>query len=202
MVTPVGADGPADTVIQKLTARLDDPVLLFSAPRASAAVTGLIDRRIPVVACGVPLGHERRVSYVSTDDQDGAQQIVTYLRSRGHRRIGTITGPMELPGGVQRLAGYRDALDTYDPALVVSGDYTQAGGAAATERLLRQVPDLDAIFAASDMMAAGALTTLERAGRRVPEDVAVAGYDDAPIATSTRPQLTTVRIPCSATPIS
>ncbi len=67
--------------------------------------------------------------------------------------------------------------------------------AAATERLLRQVPDLDAIFAASDMMAAGALATLEHAGRRVPEDVAVAGYDDAPIATSTRPQLTTVRIP-------
>lgn len=195
MVTPVGADGPADAVAQKVTAWLDDPVLLFSAPRASTAVTDLIDRRIPVVACGVPLGHERRVSYVSTDDQDGAQQIVSYLRSQGRRRIGTITGPMELPGGVQRLAGYRDAIGTYDPALVVSGDYTEAGGADATARLLRQAPDLDAIFAASDMMAAGALTTLERAGRRVPEDVAVAGYDDAAIAASTWPQLTTVRIP-------
>jgi DNA-binding LacI/PurR family transcriptional regulator len=195
MVTPVGADGPADTVTRKLTAQLDDPVLLFSAPRASTAVAGLVDRRTPVVACGLPLGHERRVSYVSTDDRDGAQQIVSYLRSQGRRRIGTITGPMQLPGGVQRLAGYRDAIDMYDPALVVSGDYTQAGGAAATARLLRQAPDLDAIFAASDMMAAGALTTLERAGRRVPQDVAVAGYDDAAIAASTRPQLTTVRIP-------
>jgi DNA-binding LacI/PurR family transcriptional regulator len=66
---------------------------------------------------------------------------------------------------------------------------------AATERLLRRAPDLDAIFAASDMMAAGVLAVLEQAGRRVPEDVAVAGYDDAPIATTTRPQLTTVRIP-------
>jgi hypothetical protein len=58
-----------------------------------------------------------------------------------------------LPGRVQRLAGYRYAIDTYDPALVAAGDYTRAGGAAATERLLRQAPDLDAIFAASDMMA-------------------------------------------------
>lgn len=195
MVTPVGAAGPTDTVTRKLTARLDDPVLLFSAPRASAVVADFIDRRVPVVACGIPLGHERHVSYVSTDDRDGAQQIVSYLRSRGRRRIATITGPMELPGGVQRLAGYRDALDSYDPALVASGDYTWAGGAAATERLLRQAPDLDAIFAASDMMAAGALATLERAGRHVPEEVAVAGYDDAAIAGSTRPQLTTVRIP-------
>ena len=195
MVTPVGAGGPADVVTRKLAARIVDPVLLFSAPRASSAVADLVGRQVPVVACGVPLGYDRRVSYVTTDDRDGAQQMVAYLRSRGRRRIATVTGPMNLPGGAQRLAGYLDAVNGFDPALVAYGDYTYDAGAAATERLLRQAPDIDAVFAASDMMAAGALAALERAGRRVPEDVAVAGYDDATVATTTRPQLTTVRIP-------
>jgi DNA-binding LacI/PurR family transcriptional regulator len=195
MVTPVGGGGPPGEVSRTVAARLDDPALLFTAPRASAAVDDLVDRQIPVVSCGIPLGHERRVSYVSTDDRDGAQQIVAYLRARGRRRIATMTGPMDLPGGVQRLAGYRDAVATFDPALVAHGDYTYAGGVAAAEQLLRQAPDLDAIFAASDMMAAGVLAVCERAGRRVPDDIAVAGYDDAAIALTTRPQLTTVRIP-------
>jgi DNA-binding LacI/PurR family transcriptional regulator len=195
MVTPVAGGGPPDTVSRALAARLDDPVLVFSAPRASAAVDDLVGRQIPVVSCGIPLGHERRVSYVATDDRDGAQQVVAYLRARGRRRIATVTGPMDLPGGVQRLAGYRDAVATFDPALVAHGDYTFAGGVAATEQLLRQAPDLDAIFAASDMTAAGVLAACEQAGRRVPDDIAVAGYDDATIAVNTRPALTTVRIP-------
>jgi len=195
MVAPVGTSGPADVVTRKLAAQIFDPVLLFSAPTASPAVADLVDRDVPLVACGIPLGHERQVSYVSTDDREGARQLVSYLRSRGRRRIATVAGPPDLPGGVQRLAGYRDAVAGFDPALVAHGDYSYASGMAATERLLRQAPDLDAIFVASDMMAAGALVVLERAGRRVPEDVAVGGYDDARIATTTRPQLTTVRIP-------
>lgn len=196
MVTPVGAGGPVDAVARRVAAQIFEPILLFGAPAASPAVADLIDRRVPVVACGVPLGHEADVSYVATDDRGGARRIVAYLRSRGRCRIATITGPMHLPGGVQRFAGYRDAIGgDVDPALVAPGDYTYGSGAAATERLLRQVPDLDAVFAASDMMAAGALATLRHAGRRVPDDVAVAGYDDAPIAISTEPQLTTVRIP-------
>ncbi|WP_229070488.1 LacI family DNA-binding transcriptional regulator [Actinoplanes sp. DH11] len=195
MVTPVAGDGPPDAATHTLAARLDDPVLMFSAPRACTAVDDLLDRQVPVMACGTPLGHERRVSYVSTDDRDGAQQIVTHLRQRGRRRIATITGPMDLPGGVQRLAGYRDAIGTFDPALVVHGDYTYAGGLAATEQLLRRAPDLDAIFAASDVMAAGALAACAQAGRLVPDDIAVAGYDDAAIAARTTPKLTTVRIP-------
>jgi DNA-binding LacI/PurR family transcriptional regulator len=77
---------------------------------------------MPVVACGVPLGHERNVSYVATDDRDGARQIVAYLRSRGRRRIATIAGPMQLPGGVQRLAGYQDAIGgDVDPAWSLTG---------------------------------------------------------------------------------
>jgi DNA-binding LacI/PurR family transcriptional regulator len=102
---------------------------------------------------------------------------------------------MNLSHGIDRLASYRDAIDRFDPALVAHGDYSYASGMAATERLLRQVPDIDALFVASDVMAAGALAALHQAGRRVPQDVAVAGFDDAAIATTTRPQLTTVRVP-------
>ena len=95
--------------------------------------------------------------------------------------------------GVDRLTGYRDALREaglgLDASLEAVADFTQEGGAAAMERLLKARPDIDAVFAASDLMAAGALSVLAAAGRRVPEDVAVVGFDDSPVATSTRPTL-------------
>jgi DNA-binding LacI/PurR family transcriptional regulator len=129
------------------------------------------------------------------DDRDGARQMVGYLRSRGHRTIATITGPLDTSGGVDRLAGYHDVLGEGDPRLVVSGDYTQASGEAAMEQLLRQAPDLDAVFVCSDLMAAGAITALRRAGKRVPDDVAVGGFDDSKVAIASTPLLTTIRQP-------
>ena len=98
-----------------------------------------------------------------------------------------------------RLAGYREAvieggLGT-DPTLEATADFTQDGGAAAMERLLAARPDIDAVFAASDLMAAGAMSVLDAAGRRVPQDVAIVGYDDSPVASTARPQLTSVRQP-------
>jgi DNA-binding LacI/PurR family transcriptional regulator len=153
-------------------------------------------RGIPVVACGAPLGHERDLAYVAADDRGGARQMTRYLRERGRRVIATITGPPDTPGGVQRLAGWRDVLgaDASD-RLVAIGDYTRESGEAALNRLLATVPELDAAFVASDLMAAGALAALHRAGRRVPEDVAVGGFDDSPVATSVQPALTTIRQP-------
>ncbi|GLY04528.1 LacI family DNA-binding transcriptional regulator [Actinoplanes sp. NBRC 101535] len=208
MVTPVGsvpapvvgASALVPGVPAPVFGVLSDPALVFSAPAASAVVHDLIGRDLPVVACGTPLGYEQSISYVTTDDRAGAREIVTYLRSRGRRRIATVTGPLDLPGGVQRLAGYRDAVDGFDPALVAVGDFTFAGGKAATEFLLRRDPTFDALFAASDMMAAGALEALREAGRSVPGDVAVAGFDDAPVAMTTVPPLTTMRIPWSRYP--
>jgi DNA-binding LacI/PurR family transcriptional regulator len=101
--------------------------------------------------------------------------------------------------GVDRLRGYRDALEEHDlPAdddLIAVADFTQDGGAAAMDRLLAARPDLDAVFAASDLMAAGALSVLISSGRRVPEDVAIVGFDDSPVASTVRPQLTSVRQP-------
>jgi DNA-binding LacI/PurR family transcriptional regulator len=174
-----------------------DGALLVSDHAGSSLIEELIGHGLPVVACGRPLGHERDVSYVIADDRDGARQMVTYLRSRGHRTIATITGPLDTSGGVDRLAGYHDVLGETDPRLVVTGDYTQASGEAAMERLLRQAPDVDAVFVCSDLMAAGAINALHRAGKRVPDDVAIGGFDDSKVATTTLPQLTTIRQPLS-----
>ncbi|HEY8473416.1 MAG TPA: LacI family DNA-binding transcriptional regulator [Natronosporangium sp.] len=174
-----------------------DGALLVSAHSGNPIMDELHDRGVPVVACGVPLGHERDLAYVAADDRDGARQMVQYLRDRGRRTIATITGPLDTPGGVQRLGGYQDVLgDQVEDRLIVTADrYTRAAGEAAMTRLLETAPDLDAVFVASDLMAAGALAALRRAGRRVPEDVAVGGFDDSAVATTVEPALTTIRQP-------
>lgn len=176
-----------------------DGVLLVSSHSGNPMVELLQQARMPVVACGKPLGQAATPAYVAADDRDGARQMLHHLIGLGRRRIGTVTGPLDTPGGVDRLSGYREVLAEaglpHDPALVVEGDYSRSGGEAATARLLDQAPDLDAVFVASDLMADGALAALARAGRRVPEDIAVGGFDDSASAASSRPALTTVRQP-------
>jgi DNA-binding LacI/PurR family transcriptional regulator len=139
------------------------------------------------------------VSYVDVDNRGGARSAVAHLIARGRTVIATVAGPADMAPGVDRLAGYRDALVEgglgTDPNLEVVSDFTQAGGASAMERLLAARPDIDAVFAASDLMAAGALAVLTAAGRRVPKDVAIVGFDDSPVATTTQPNLTSVRQP-------
>jgi len=193
LLTLAGSKDDRKRAVRYLTAGHVDGALLVSTHSGNPLIEELVARNLPVVACGKPLGYERSVAYVAVDERDGAAQMVEHLRSTGRRRIATITGPLDTSGGVERLAGYREVVGELDPALVVNGDYTRAAGEAAMERLLRQAPDLDAVFVASDLMAAGALTVLQRAGKRVPEDVAVGGFDDSHIATTTHPHLTTIR---------
>ena len=173
-----------------------DGALLVSAHSGNPIMDELLAKGVPVVACGTPLGHERDLAYVAADDRDGARQMVTYLRERGRHRIATITGPLDTPGGVQRLAGYRDVVPEAPDRFVATAEaYTRTAGEAAMSRLLAQASDLDAVFVASDLLAAGALAALRRAGRRVPDDVAVGGFDDSSVATTVEPALTTIRQP-------
>ncbi|MBT2442464.1 LacI family DNA-binding transcriptional regulator [Streptomyces sp. ISL-36] len=176
-----------------------DGVLLVSSHSGDPVVTQLHEAGVPVVACGKPLGQTARIGYVAADDRDGARDMVRHLYETGRRRIATVTGPLDTPGGVERLAGYRETLAEYglpaEDALIATGDYSRAGGEAAAAWLLDRAPDLDAVFVASDLMAQGVLDALDRAGRRVPEDVAVGGFDDSPAALSSRPPLTTIRQP-------
>ena len=158
---------------------------------------------IPTVVSGsAPSDNDRRpdpnrpLSVVSTDDRDGARSLVRYLRGTGRRTIATIAGPTDTNCGASRLAGWRDVVGA-DAAedLIAVGDYTRDSGHAAMVELLKRVPDLDAVFVASDLMAAGALAALHASGRRVPDDVAVGGFEDSAVAMTVQPTLTTVRRP-------
>jgi DNA-binding LacI/PurR family transcriptional regulator len=153
---------------------------------------------------GVPIVTAGRSSaaihlpYVDVDNHGGARLAVEHLLRSGRRIIGTIAGSGDISAGVDRLAGYRAALadagrDT--TGLVAYGDFRPVSGEHAMNRLLDHRPDIDAVLVASDPMAAGALRALRRAGRRVPGDVAVIGFDDAPLARTLHPRLTTVRQP-------
>lgn len=173
-----------------------DGVLLISSHRGNPVVGELLRQGVPTIACGEPLGYEDRIGWVAADDHGGARRMTTYLRSRGRERVATITGPLDTPGGVRRLAGYREALgEAFDESLVAHGDYTRAGGHAAMRELLVRRPDLDAVFVASDLMAAGAMVALREAGKVVPLDVAVGGFDDSGLAATLEPPLTTMRQP-------
>ncbi|WP_129668453.1 LacI family DNA-binding transcriptional regulator [Phytoactinopolyspora endophytica] len=173
-----------------------DGVLLVSTHSGNPLVDNLLRAGVPTVACGRPLGFEGRVAYVAADDRDGGRQMTRHLLERGRRTIATITGPMDTPGGVERLAGYRDVVgDDYDETLVAHGDYGRGSGYLAMTSLLERRPDLDAVFVASDLMAAGALGALAEQGRSVPGDVSVGGFDDTGMAENLYPRLTTMRQP-------
>ncbi|MBO0867785.1 MAG: LacI family DNA-binding transcriptional regulator [Micromonosporaceae bacterium] len=151
---------------------------------------------IPMTLVGTP-STGVPVSFVDADNRAGARTAVEYLIRQGRRSIGTIAGPPNKPVGADRLAGYREALWSagMTELPIAYGDWSQASGVHAMSRLLDQRPGLDAVFVASDVMATGALYVLQRAGRRVPDDVAVIGFDDLALAAHTRPRLTTVRQP-------
>ncbi|WP_326733877.1 LacI family DNA-binding transcriptional regulator [Streptomyces sp. NBC_01022] len=159
----------------------------------------LTDAGLPAVLYARP-ARPVRISYVDLAHQDGARLAAEHLLARGCRRIATITGPLDVPAGQERMAGFRDTLagrgHSYIP--IAEGQFTQESGEAAMERLLVEHPDLDAVFAANDLMATGACHVLREHGKRVPEDVAVIGFDDSSAASACRPPLTTVRQPVEA----
>jgi DNA-binding LacI/PurR family transcriptional regulator len=170
-----------------------DGVMLFSIHGADPLPATLKRMGIPVVCNGRPLG-TTTLPYVDAENERGAEKAVRYLRERGRRRIATIAGPQDMVAGIDRLNGYLTAMSG-ERSLVAYGDFTRASGSAAMRELLTNAPDLDAVFAASDLMADGALRALRQAGRRVPDDVAVIGFDDNAVAAYADPPLTTVRQP-------
>lgn len=184
------------TIADYVSAGHVDGVMLVSPHESDPLLDELIAAHVPTVACGAPLGHLTDVASVAIDEIDGARTLTRHLVAQGYRRIGMIAGPADTPGGRFRLAGLRDELgDSFDVDLVDHGDYSRASGRAAMERLLTKGTRPDAVFAASDTMALGAIEAIRAAGLRVPEDIAVAGFDDAPIAATSDPPLTTIHQP-------
>ncbi|WP_019631334.1 LacI family DNA-binding transcriptional regulator [Actinomadura atramentaria] len=175
-----------------LTAQHVDGVLLTSLHAEDPLPAKLEAGGVPTVLGGRPPGLSP-VSYVDVDNRSGARQAVEHLVAHGRRRIATIAGPQDMGVGIDRLGGYRDALaDAGLPELIAYGDFSEASGIAAAEELLARDPGLDAVFAADDPMALGALRVLRRLGRTVPGDVAVVGFDDSAAAPLADPPLTTV----------
>ncbi|GHA35766.1 transcriptional regulator [Streptomyces tauricus] len=194
-----GTDDERRRITRYITAGHVDGVLLVSSHSGDPVAEQLRDAGVPLVMCGKPIGVGSKISYVAADDRDGARDMVRHLVSLGRRRVGMVTGPLDTPGGVERLAGYREVLTEsgieLDERLVTSGDYSRASGEAGAELLLERAPDMDAVFVASDLMAQGVLSALQRAGRSVPGDVAVGGFDDSSAAVAASPELTTIRQP-------
>lgn len=171
-----------------------DGVIVSSMIMNDPIFESLHDSKMPFILIGRHPTHED-VNYLDVDNVQSASLAIRHLIDLGRKRIATITGPLNMIGGYDRYQGYLKGLEEhgapYISELVVEGDFTETGGYNAMLQLLPAHPD--AVFAASDIMAIGALRALREANLCVPKDVAVIGYDDVPLANMTEPPLTTIR---------
>lgn len=193
-----GSDRERQRLAQYLAAHRVDGVLLVSVHADDPLPDMLSQLEIPAVISG-PRSADETLTSVDSDNYGGARQAVEHLLARGRRTVAHITGRLDVYGAQRRVDGYRDALreagHAVDELLIEPGDFSEGGGRRAMQALLERRPDLDAVFAASDVTAAGARQVLREAGRRIPDDVALVGYDDSAIARHMEPPLTSVRQP-------
>jgi len=177
------------------TGRVDGFILL-TATRKQYHIHALVEMDAPFIVWGASPPDARYCS-VTGDDLNGGRLATEYLINLDRKQIAFIGGPEEEREVQHRFAGYQMALlasqRTVKPALIAHGDYSNTSGAVAMEQLLTNAPDLDAVFVNSDLMAIAAMDVIREHGRRVPEDVAVVGYDDLSIAEHSNPPLTTIR---------
>jgi DNA-binding LacI/PurR family transcriptional regulator len=185
---------PADRMLRYLDSGHVDGAIVVSHHGPELAMA-LAQMAIPVVFVGDP--ETPGLPYVDLDQVEASRQATELLIERGHRRIATITGPLDMAAGRRRLQGYREALAAagIEPGPIEIGDFTQAAGRAAAARVVASGASFDSIFVANDLMATGALYTLNEAGLRVPDDVAVIGFDNAALAEQSSPGLTTMTNP-------
>jgi len=191
----VEGPGDHDRIARYLGGGHVDGALAFSLHNDDE-LPALIGRtKIPMVFGGRPVsGSDLTVPYVDADNRGGAREAVRHLVSRGCKNIAHIAGPRDQTSAQDRTDGYHDVLVDADPGLCCQGDFTKESGARAMAELLERRPDLDGVFVSNDLMASGALHTLRERGLRVPDDVAVVGFDDmASVVGTTDPALTTVR---------
>jgi DNA-binding LacI/PurR family transcriptional regulator len=198
LLTLAGNDRERRRLAQYLTAHRVDGVLLVSV-HADDPLPDLLEQLgMPAVMSGRRSASEP-LAAVDSDNFEGARSAVDHLISRGRRSIATITGHLDVYGAQRRLDGYRKAVASAgldpDERLIAPADFTEEGGARAMRELLARRPDVDAVFAASDVMAAGARQVLREEGRRIPDDVALVGFDDSAVARHMEPALTSVRQP-------
>jgi DNA-binding LacI/PurR family transcriptional regulator len=173
-----------------------DGVILIST-HAEDPLPGLLtEAGLPAVLSERPFA-PLPISYVDAAQSVGARLAADHLVARGCKQVATISGPLDMPASQDRLAGFRQAMARHGSPFIrsVEGNFTQETGERAMRQLLAEQPDVDGVFVANDLMALGAVLALHDHGRRVPEDVAVVGFDDSNAALACRPPLTTIRQP-------
>ena len=173
-----------------------DGVVVMGFDGSDPEIVKLAESPLPCVAVDADLGGPR-TGLVMSENREGAAEAVRHLRELGHERIATITGALRTLPGAERLEGYRDEVARLGLPLrdeyVREGDFYDESGYRCTRELLGLDDAPTAIFAASDLMAAGALRAAHELGVRVPQDLALIGFDDIGLASLIQPQLTTVR---------
>ena len=184
--------------LDALRDRVDGLLVMTTHVEAQQNVLDDAGIDIPVVFMNSAMDGSRYDAF-EIENEQGARAVTEHLIARGHKRIGLILGPSDSHDVRERVDGYRAALVEagIDPEAqcVISGDFTQDSGYAAGKQILEHNPLPDAFFACNDYMAIGAMAALQEEGVRIPDDVAMAGFDDIPSARYTTPSLTTVRVP-------
>lgn len=197
VLSVASGSGPLDPVYDRLT---DGVISMAHASDGSAQAGASPRRKLPWVACSEFMPDDAGVPYVSIDHRQAAIDAVQYLLNRGHRRIALLSADEDYAWARQRRAGYEMALKRaglkVDPAYVRVArgtDYADGSEAAGALLSLRQPPT--AVFAVADTLAIGAIKAFRRAGRRIPDDIAVVGFDNVPLAQVFEPGLTTIAQP-------
>lgn len=184
------------TISKILYNGLVDGVIVSSMLLDDPLIERLSEANRPFITVGRHPTNER-INYIDVDNRIGAFQAVSHLMRSGRRRIAVINGPANMIAGQDRYKGYQDALHDrgipLNPELIAEGDFTEVSGYLAMRRLLQA--RVDAVFAASDAMAFGAMRAIKEANLAIPGDIAVVGFDDIPLAAISNPPLTTVRQP-------
>jgi LacI family transcriptional regulator len=196
--TSGGEDSEREFMSQVVPAGAVDGLALVIPLGMLEYIERLAKGGLPVVVVD-DRGHYPDLPTVATTNIEGGRSATLHLVERGRRRIAMLNGPRDFGCNRDRLEGYKSALQKaglqFDPKLVVDSDFKESGGASAMTTLLAADPKLDAVFVANDVMAFGAMRALRNSGRRVPDDVAVVGFDDIPASAMTHPPLSTVRQP-------
>ncbi|WEK61866.1 MAG: LacI family DNA-binding transcriptional regulator [Candidatus Microbacterium colombiense] len=194
----IASDDPGDKMTSFVRNGGVDGALIVSHHTSDAYIERIAEA-IPVVYGGRPVRRHEGDYVVDVDNVAGARSATRRLIDIGRVNIATISGTPTMRSSMDRMQGFRDALTDAGlrPFAEEAGDYSESSGADAARRILAAGRP-DAIFVASDLMARGALTVLRSAGLRVPEDIALVGFDDSPVAISTDPPLTTMRQPMYA----
>ncbi|WP_062071907.1 LacI family DNA-binding transcriptional regulator [Demequina sediminicola] len=195
----IATHGPDARMLRYLAGGVVDGVVVVSHHADDVFVREIGDM-LPMVFGGRPALSGLKGHVVDVDNVAGAADATRHLIAAGRKRIATISGPMTMQSGLDRVEGWRLALDEagLEPGPIVHGDYTMPSGTRAARELLAIDPSIDGVFIASDLMASGAQPVFLDRGVRVPEDLAMVGYDDSPSALNCEVPLTTICQPSAA----